>query len=136
MGYFESLILPELDEQDVNKHPAVKAACMKFLFYFRAQISPQVALALLPKVSLQLKCDMVVNKIYAGGLIERLLLLKDHKKNNIFNPQNIDDNVLQALLAALLDAVKEVENIFILKALFYTLQLSGPRMQNFIEPLS
>jgi len=51
MGYFQSLILPEIDEVDVNKHPVVKAACMKFLFYFRAQISPQVALELLPKIS-------------------------------------------------------------------------------------
>lgn len=135
LGYFQSLILPELDEQDVDKHPVVKAASMKFLFYFRAQISPQVALELLPKVSRQLSCSMMVNKIYAGGLIERLLLLKDQNKNYIFNSSNIGDDVLNGLLSALINALKECENIFILKALFFTLKLSGPRMNNFVKDL-
>lgn len=75
---------------------------------------------------------MMVNKIYAGGLIEKLLLLKSSDGSFVFNQQNIGDDVLQNLLQALLEAIKEVENIQILKALFYTLKLSGPRMQSFI----
>jgi len=79
---------------------------------------------------------MIVNKIYAGGLIEKLLLLKDGQKNNIFNPSNTSDEVLNGLLQALIAALKECENIFILKALFFTLKLSGPRMTAYIKDLT
>ena len=37
-GYIEQLVIPELQETDINKLPILKSTCIKFVYMFRNQI--------------------------------------------------------------------------------------------------
>ncbi|XP_058757292.1 exportin-2 [Vicia villosa] len=76
-SFFESVIVPELQSQDVNGYPMLKAGALKFFTMFRTQISKHVALNFLPDLVRFLAAESNVVHSYAASCIEKLLLVKD-----------------------------------------------------------
>lgn len=76
-SFFEFVIVPELQSQDVNGYPMLKAGALKFFTMFRTQISKHVALNFLPDLVRFLAAESNVVHSYAASCIEKLLLVKD-----------------------------------------------------------
>ncbi|CAL9170699.1 unnamed protein product, partial [Musa hybrid cultivar] len=76
-SFFTSVIVPELQEQDVNAAPMLKAGALKFFTVFRDQIPKQAVMTLLPHLARFLMSESNVVHSYAANCIEKLLLVKD-----------------------------------------------------------
>ncbi|XP_010915965.1 exportin-2 [Elaeis guineensis] len=76
-SFFTSVIVPELQGQDVNATPILKAGALKFFTVFREQIPKPAAIALLPNVIRFLGSESNVVHSYAANCIEKLLMVKD-----------------------------------------------------------
>eukprot|EP00256_Glycine_max_P025040 XP_003548351.1 exportin-2 [Glycine max] len=76
-SFFESVIVPELQNADVNGYPMLKAGALKFCTMFRTQISKPVALKFFPDLVRFLAAESNVVHSYAASCIEKLLLVKD-----------------------------------------------------------
>lgn len=60
-SYLEQLVIPELQEQQIDNLSLLKATCLKFIYMFRNQIPEQYAPPLLDKVTDFLKSEFHVN---------------------------------------------------------------------------
>lgn len=76
-NFFGSVVVPELQSQDVNAFPMLKAGALKFFTMFRNQIPKNFTMSLLPDVIRFLTADSNVVHSYAASCIEKLLLVKD-----------------------------------------------------------
>ncbi|KAM0932662.1 putative importin-beta domain, exportin-2, armadillo-like helical, exportin-2, central [Dioscorea sansibarensis] len=76
-SFFATVIVPELQGQDVNASSMLKAGALKFFTTFREQIPKQASMALLPDVIRFLAAESNVVHSYAANCIEKLLLVKD-----------------------------------------------------------
>ncbi|KAJ0982137.1 hypothetical protein J5N97_010392 [Dioscorea zingiberensis] len=76
-SFFATVVVPELQGQDVNASPMLKAGALKFFTTFREQIPKQAAMALLPDVIRFLAAESNVVHSYAANCIEKLLLVND-----------------------------------------------------------
>ncbi|KAF3328821.1 exportin-2 [Carex littledalei] len=76
-SFFTSVIVPELQGQDPNAVPILKAGALKFFTVFREQIPKSAVLSLLPGVIRFLGSESNVVHSYAATCIEKLLLVKD-----------------------------------------------------------
>ncbi|WOK97250.1 exportin-2 [Canna indica] len=76
-SFFTSVIVPELQDQDVNASPMLKAGALKFFTVFRDQIPKQAVLALLSHLARFIISESNVVHSYAANCIEKLLLVKD-----------------------------------------------------------
>lgn len=76
-SFFASVIVPELQSQDVNGFPMLKAGALKFFTMFRNQIPKDVALQIFRDLVRFLLAESNVVHSYAASCIEKLLLVKD-----------------------------------------------------------
>lgn len=75
-GYIQNLILPELQEEEVDKLNLLKATCIKFVYMFRNQIPDEHVQLYLNEFTKFLKSMSIVNQSYAAACIEKLLIKK------------------------------------------------------------
>ncbi|CAF0749729.1 unnamed protein product [Didymodactylos carnosus] len=75
-AFFMNAIYPELQDQDVNRLPLIKADCLKFLTIVRNQLDGELLLRALPECVRYLLSTNIVTQTYAAHAIERLLLVK------------------------------------------------------------
>ncbi|KAI6702616.1 hypothetical protein NL676_011752 [Syzygium grande] len=76
-SFFMSVIVPELQSQNVNEFPMLKAGALKFFTLFRSQIAKGITLQLFPDLVRFLSSESNVVHSYAASCIEKLLLVKD-----------------------------------------------------------
>ncbi|WCJ32537.1 Exportin-2 [Euphorbia peplus] len=76
-NFFIRAILPELQGEDVNGFPLLKAGAIKFLTVFRSLIPKLLAVQLLPDLVRFLGAKSNVVHSYAASCIEKMLLVKD-----------------------------------------------------------
>nr|GMC95577.1 Exportin-2 [Ipomoea batatas] len=122
-NFFASVIVPELQSQDVNAFPILKAGALKFFTMFRNQISKPIALALLPDVVRFLGADSNVVHSYAASCIEKLLLVKDDGARARYTASDISPFLL-VLMTNLFNALKKPEseeNQYIMKCIMRVL---------------
>ena len=78
-AYIQNLVVPELQEDEIDNLPLLKATCIKFVYMFRNQIPDEHVQTYLGIFAKFLKSMSVVNQSYAAACIEKLLI----KKNKI-----------------------------------------------------
>ena len=76
-SFFTSVIVPELQGQDVNAFPMLKAGALKFFTMFGSQIPKPLAFQLFPDLFRFLGAESNVVHSYAASCLEKLLLVKD-----------------------------------------------------------
>ncbi|KAJ7514727.1 hypothetical protein O6H91_23G056900 [Diphasiastrum complanatum] len=116
--FFVSQIVPELQSQDINDQPLLKADALKFVTTFRSQIPKAMALAVFPNVIRFIVAESCVLHSYAAGCVEKLLLLKNDRQPR-FAPADVAP-FLQPLLANLFSALKlpeSQENAYVMKCI-------------------
>ncbi|XP_057980213.1 exportin-2 [Malania oleifera] len=122
-SFFGSVIVPELQSQDVNGFPMLKAGALKFFTMFRNQISKPAALALVPDVVRFLASESNVVHSYAASCVEKLLLVKDDGGTARFTSADISP-FLVVLMTNLFNAMKfpeSEENPYIMKCIMRVL---------------
>lgn len=133
-NFFANVIVPELQGQDVNSFPMLKAGALKFFTVFREQIPKNAGVALLPNVINFLKAESNVVHSYAANCIEKLLLVKDKVPTgpNVlavqprYNAVDIDPH-LSALITNLSGALKfpeSEENQYVMKCIMRVLKVA------------
>ncbi|RAL50876.1 hypothetical protein DM860_005232 [Cuscuta australis] len=122
-SYFGTVIVPELQSQDVNAFPMLKAGALKFFTMFRNLIPKQIALALLPDVIRFLGADSNVVHSYSASCIEKLLLIKEDGARARYTASDISPFLL-VLMTNLFNALKKPEsdeNQYIMKCIMRVL---------------
>ncbi|XP_010267582.1 PREDICTED: exportin-2 [Nelumbo nucifera] len=122
-NFFASVIVPELQSQDVNGFPMLKAGALKFFTMFRNQIPKPVAITLMPEVVRFLCSESNVVHSYAASCIEKLLLVKDEGGRPRFNSSDINPFLLM-LMNNLFNALKfpeSEENQYVMKCIMRVL---------------
>nr|SZF06440.1 exportin-2 [Psoroptes ovis] len=98
--FFNNVIRNDLERQDINEMPVLKADALKYLIVFRNQLPlNEIFLPMLPHIIRHLQSPIVVIHSYAAICIEKLLTLRD--PNNTQMPlvkvENIQQYSLQLL---------------------------------------
>ncbi|MED6180174.1 hypothetical protein PIB30_007680 [Stylosanthes scabra] len=122
-SFFESVIVPELQSQDVNGFPMLKAGALKFFTMFRSQISKQVALKFFPDLVRFLASESNVVHSYAASCIEKLLLVKDEVSRARYTAGDINP-IFPMLMNNLFNALKlpeSEENQYVMKCIMRVL---------------
>ncbi|KAJ4955695.1 hypothetical protein NE237_012478 [Protea cynaroides] len=122
-SFFATVIVPELQSQDVNSFPMLKAGALKFFSMFRNQIPKDVATALMPNVVHFLGAESNVVHSYAASCIEKLFLVKDEGGSRRYNSSDINP-FLPVLMNNLFTALRfpeSEENPYIMKCIMRVL---------------
>ncbi|KAL2490250.1 Exportin-2 [Abeliophyllum distichum] len=126
-SFFGSVIVPELQSQDVDGFPMLKAGALKFFTTFRNQISKPIAMALLPDVVRFLGSESNVVHSYAASCIEKLLLVKDESGGARYSAMDISPFLL-LLMTNLFNALQKPEseeNQYVMKCLMRVLGVAN-----------
>ncbi|CAF2526918.1 unnamed protein product [Rotaria sp. Silwood2] len=119
-AFYSNSILPELQNQDLNSLPLIKADCLKFLIDVRNQIDRDALLISIPQCIRYLSSNNIVVQTYAAHAIERLLLVRlstDQKfaaitKNDLIpHAQTMYDSFFRILTSD-----KSYENEYVMRA--------------------
>lgn len=122
--FFASAILPELQVQDVNSQPVLKADAIKFVTTFRSQLPKQVAMTLIPHLIRFLVSESNVVHSYAAVCIEKMLVIKDAKQPR-FGAQDLipfTSSLLNSLFGAL-KLPESQENTYVMKCIMRVLSV-------------
>lgn len=126
IGWFNSQILPELQDSNHQHRPVVKAAAIKFVSTFRKQFSRQESTQLLPMMIAHLGSPIVVVHTFAAHTIERLLVTKDESVTP--NIPKIGEAELQPFLDPLFQGLFSIidkanldENAYVMKCVMRSL---------------
>ena len=77
LDIFNSHVLPELHDDDVDSRPIVKADAVKMICIFRSHFPVEFLLELLPHLIRLLSSQYIVVQTYAAMTIERFLTVRD-----------------------------------------------------------
>ncbi|CAA2965340.1 exportin-2-like [Olea europaea subsp. europaea] len=126
-SFFGSVIVPELQSQDVDGFPMLKAGALKFFTMFRNQISKPIAMALLPDVVRFLGSESNVVHSYAASCIEKLLMVKDESGRARYSAMDIGPFLL-VLMTNLFNALQKSEseeNQYVMKCIMRVLGVAN-----------
>ncbi|CAN0889573.1 CAS [Linum grandiflorum] len=118
-NFFASVIVPELQSQDVNSCPMLKAGALKFFTMFRNQIRKDRAIHYLRDLVRFLGAESKVVHSYAASCIEKLLLVKDDGASARYTASDLAPFVL-VLMTNLFNALRfeeSTENHYIMKCI-------------------
>lgn len=78
LNYLVQLVVPELNMQNesIDTLAMLKATCIKFVYFFRNQISDGHVSALVDMLANYLRSENMVNQSYAAACVEKLLIRK------------------------------------------------------------
>ncbi|KAG5454542.1 Exportin-2 [Clonorchis sinensis] len=118
--FFETHVLPELRNANVNNLPVIKADCMRYAITFRGLLPLNTLVELINLAPQLLTATAPVVHSYAAALIDKLLAMKRPgtladpliTKDQIADPQLLIDRLLAILLIP-----DSTENVYVVRAL-------------------
>jgi exportin-2 (importin alpha re-exporter) len=129
---FETHILPEIRDADVNARPIVKADALKLLCILRSHLPASFQLTLLPDIVRSLGSKHVIIQTYAASCIERFLTTKDKDpQTGVFKPRLTSVEIMpfvQSIFAGLFTALANPnlpENDYVMKCIMRVLAVIG-----------
>jgi exportin-2 (importin alpha re-exporter) len=124
MQIFDTHVLPEVHDANVNARPIVKADAIKLICVFRSHLQTPFLLAILPHIIRHLHSSHVVIQTYAAMCIERFLTVKDRDPVTGVTTNRISRESLaphyQALFAGLFAVLENKdlpENDYVMKCI-------------------
>lgn len=123
--FCEQQILPELERQNINELPVLKADALKFLMTFRTVLGPQAMITCMPQLVRHLTAENIVVHSYAACAIERILQMRGADNNiaiTITHLQPIGNELLNGLFAVL-NNQQSAENEYVMKAIMRSLSI-------------
>lgn len=112
-------ILPELERENLNEMPVLKADALKFLMTFRTVLGQQIIVGSIPQVVRHLQSDSFVVHSYAACNLEKILVMKDSAGTPMVSQEALApyaEKVLVGLFTAL-SKPNSNENEYIMKGI-------------------
>lgn len=132
LGIFDTHVLPEVHDLNVNMRPIVKADAIKLICVFRSHLPTTLLLNLLPHLIRHLHSKHVVIQTYAAMCIERFLTIKDRDLSGKATICRITKDSLtpfyQSLFTGLFSVLENrelPENDYVMKCIMRTLLVIG-----------
>ncbi|KMT06992.1 hypothetical protein BVRB_6g153240 [Beta vulgaris subsp. vulgaris] len=125
-SFFTLMVVPELESQDVNSYPLLKAGALKFITVFRDQLPKTSVMPLVPQVLRFLAVESNVVHSYAAIFIDKVLLVKDEGARARYVASDIAP-YLSMLLNNLFNAMKfpdSEENQYLMKCIMRVLSVA------------
>lgn len=95
ISHISELVLPELQEQQIDNLPLLKATCMKFVYMFRVQVPAEHTLNFVTLFAEHLKSTSIVNQSYAAACIDKFLTKQDKvTRKAVVNKQNLGEGTV------------------------------------------
>jgi len=132
LSIFDSHVLPEVQDANVNVRPIVKADAIKMICVFRSHLQTPFLLSILPHIIRHLHSKHVVIQTYAAMCIERFLTVKDRDRATNTVTMRITKESLaphyQTLFSGLFAVLENKdlpENDYVMKCIMRTLVVIG-----------
>lgn len=132
MSIFDSHVLPEVHDANVNARPIVKADAIKLICVFRSHLQAPFLLSILPHIIRHLHSKHVVIQTYAAMCIERFLTVKDRDPATGNTVHRITKENLAPYYESLFSGLFAVlrnkdlpENDYVMKCIMRTLVVIG-----------
>lgn len=113
--FCQQQIIVELQRDNVNELPVLKADALKFIMTFRSLLGEQTLLACMPQLIRHLRSESVVVHSYAACCIEKVIALKGAISKEQLSPMSAD--LLTGLFGVLGLAGSSAENEYVMKAI-------------------
>ena len=126
--FFQTQIIPELQDTNHQNRPVVKATSIKFIATFRNQYTHENIVQLFPILISHLSSPVVVVHTFASYAIERILTCKDERGQRKMGSQALN-SFLEPLFTGLFGIIenKELnENFYAMKCVTRALAIVGP----------
>ncbi|XP_014669612.1 PREDICTED: exportin-2-like [Priapulus caudatus] len=123
--FFTSTIAPELQSENIDQYPVLKADCIKYVMTFRNQLPKEVLVACVPLLVALLKAQKVVVHSYASYTIERLFTVKDQHGKPMLSREDVSPHA-ELLLVNMFSALSlpgSSENEYIMKGIMRSMSL-------------
>lgn len=118
--FIQTQIIPELQSNQLNSIPIIKADCIKFISEFRSTL-PATTLqsTILPLIMRYLKSDDYVVYTYAALTIERILAMRGNDKQSIISKELLQPHLQELLISlfSILDKDDSSENDYVMKCI-------------------
>lgn len=117
--FYESSVLPDLTDQDVNSFPVIKSDAIRYLAAFRQQLPKEAILSTLPYLIHYLTSNVAVVNTYAAHAIEKILTVKDqNNKDNLITKLDLKPH-LHKIFSNMFNLLRPVtgENEYVMKAI-------------------
>lgn len=131
LDFFQSQIIPELQDKNHSSRPVVKATSLKFVSVFRNQFTKDQLLLLIPMITQHLESPVVVVHTFAAYTIERILMTtenpQDRTKGFVVRSGDIQaylDPIFTALFAIVDNQQLDV-NDYVMKCVMRVLSTAG-----------
>jgi exportin-2 (importin alpha re-exporter) len=127
-------VIPELERENINDIPVLKADALKFLMTFRSLLGPEILTGAIPHIIRHLNADSSVVHSYASCCIDKMLIIKDPSGKPIISAEILSPYATQLIQGLFITLQKpgSNENEYVMKAImrsFHTLdQQSMPFM--------
>ncbi|CAO2822764.1 unnamed protein product [Amaranthus hypochondriacus] len=125
-SFFTLVVVPELQSEDVNSYPLLKAGALKFITVFRDQLPKSSVMPLVSQVLRLLGAESNVVHSYAAIFFDKILLVKDEGGRARYVATDIAP-FLPVLLNNLFSALKfpeSGENPYIMKCIMRVLSVA------------
>jgi exportin-2 (importin alpha re-exporter) len=146
LDIFNTHVLPELHDPDVNARPIVKADAVKMICTFRSHFPVSFLLELMPHLIRLLSSEYIVIQTYAAMTIERFLTVRDTLvdappgASRIKGELRLGKDALAPLLNPLFSALFPVlenpdlpENDYVMKCVMRVLSVVGSNIASVTE---
>lgn len=136
-SYIQQLVIPELQEQDINNLPVLKSTCLKFVYMFRNQVPEEHTQNFIHMFCGFLLSGSPVNQSYAAACIEKLLIKRSKQGDApLLTNENMDQNLLMGLLTNLCNLLNAKCDLYAIRTLFRVVQLSKQKVETYAAELS
>lgn len=127
-------ILPELERQDVNELPVLKADAIKYVMTFRSVLPSDIVVSTLPQLIRHMPSESAVVHTYAACALEKILILRVNNLPVVTGAQlePLATSLLTNLFEILEKPVSE-ENEYVMKALMRTFSTLEERVIPFLN---
>ena len=132
LDFYQTQILPELQDSNYSDRPVVKATAIKYVAVFRYQFPAQNLVETLPLLIAYLKSPVIVVHTFAAYAIERILSTRE-KIEVPRSPPRITANMLAphmeglfTNLFSIIDNTSQDENDYAMKCTMRALATCGP----------
>ena len=147
LSIFNSHVLSEVTDPNVNSRPIVKADALKLICIFRSHLPATLLLTLIPNIIAHLSSQYIVVQTYAALCLEKFLSLKDRNPVTSAMTSRITREHLQPHLQPLLSGLfialgnpNFPENDYIMKCIMRVLIVVGsditPNTMHVLPPLT
>jgi len=135
--FYESTILPDLNDADVNNFPVIKADAMRYIATFRQQLPKDVLINTIGVLIRYLSSNVPVVNTYACHSIERILTMRTPtNKDNLFTGSDLEQ-FMPHLIVNILNLIQPVsgENEYAIKALMRVCMVLQEKAEPYVEPI-